>query len=122
MIITGRPPNDAEWNTLSPDFPLLNRANVRITGGQSTVYNCIAWSLGLANQWINPPQPQAAFNALYTTNEHRITTTGSAAAAIDGWTSTNSLDFARQPEAAAIAELGSPALPLLLETMATGHG
>jgi len=37
-------------------FSLLqNDVNLAIIGDKNTSYNCIAWSLGITNNWINPP-------------------------------------------------------------------
>jgi len=82
-----RVPSDNEWGQLSAVFPGLNRANVFITDEPTPVYNCIAFSLGLTNVWINPPQPLSAFQALYNNPpyNHPTLPAASGSASIDGW-------------------------------------
>ena len=88
--ITGRAPTDAEWQTLSTWLPQLNRAKVRILGNPSTLYNCIAWSIGVANVWIQVPEPLYKFDDFYEEHGHdKAAVIGSSMAAIDGWATLN---------------------------------
>jgi hypothetical protein len=82
-----RVPTPAEWATLSGLFPGLVQANVWVTDDATPVYNCIAFSLGIVNMWINPPQPLATFQALYNgaPYNHPTVVTGAPGAQIDGW-------------------------------------
>jgi hypothetical protein len=81
------PPTDEQWAQLAQEFPSLVRANVTITGDPTGTYNCIAFSLGVLDRWINPPDPLAAFQALYNgaPYNHPTVATGAAGAQIDGW-------------------------------------
>ena len=81
-----RNPTTNEWNQLSSTFPGLTQANVSITAEPTAVYNCIAFSLGISNAWINPPQPLSSFQAMYNgaPYNHPTVNTGGAAQ-IDGW-------------------------------------
>jgi hypothetical protein len=58
---------------------------VRIVGGSTPLYNCIAWSLGYADRWINPPQPLAAFQQLYIYHGHPVMWATDPQASIDGY-------------------------------------
>lgn len=82
-----RRPTSAEWQKLVGVFPKLTKDNVWITGEPTSVYNCIAFSLGITNKWINPPQPLSAFQELYQDPpyNHPVVVTGGATAGIDGW-------------------------------------
>lgn len=80
-----RQPTPAEWAQLSTWFPGLTQANVWITDNPTPVYNCIAFSLGITNQWINPPQPLNAFQQLYNNHGHATLAAGAPNAHIDGW-------------------------------------
>lgn len=82
-----RLPTTSEWNSLSSSFPGLTQANVWITDAPTPVYNCIAFSLGRTDIWINPPQPLATFQALYNgvPYNHPTAPVVAPGAAIDGW-------------------------------------
>jgi hypothetical protein len=82
-----RRPTGAELVEMQTIFPQLSAVNVWITDAPTGVYNCIAFSLGLNNQWINPPQPLASFQALYNgpPYSHPTVAAGAAGASIDGW-------------------------------------
>lgn len=81
------PPTAAQWAQLSGLFPGLVLGNVNITDNPTHLYNCIAYSLGIVNAWINPPQPLAAFQGLYNGAPylHPTVAANAAAATIDGW-------------------------------------
>src|SRR5262245_46768462 len=81
-----RRPTPPEWAEISGTFPALNQADVWITDDPTWVYNCIAWSLGYTDRWINPPQPRAAFDYLYVHDHgYRIVPALAPDAEIDGW-------------------------------------
>lgn len=63
--MTPRRPTTVEWNQLSSYFPNLVKDDVWITDDPTRVYNCIAWALGYTDRWINPPEKQADFEALF---------------------------------------------------------
>lgn len=44
----------SERSYLSQHFPSLNLNLVKVTAESSSQYNCIAYSMGLTNTWINP--------------------------------------------------------------------
>lgn len=83
--VVPRDPTDAEWIDLVDDFPHLVRDNVVVTGEATYLYNCISWSLGITNRWINPPQPLSNFEALYAL--HGYVPAHGAPALVDGWRS-----------------------------------
>jgi hypothetical protein len=68
-----RPLTEAEWNSLRPDFPQMDRKMVRYWGKATLDYNCLAWSLGIQSSWIwhwGPPERKVTledFYALYRT-------------------------------------------------------
>ncbi|KAI5809152.1 hypothetical protein DFH27DRAFT_598692 [Peziza echinospora] len=58
---------DAQWNMIRPWFDPARffRRDILVTGPATPIYNCIAYSLGYTDRWINPPQPRATFIQLY---------------------------------------------------------
>ncbi|MDQ1700363.1 MAG: hypothetical protein QOG34_2226 [Frankiaceae bacterium] len=82
-----RRPTQIEWAQLTNWFPNLVANNVWITDNQTPVYNCIAYSLGVLNAWINPPQPLGPFQALYNgpPYNHPTVVANAPNATIDGW-------------------------------------
>src|SRR6185295_6560502 len=82
-----RRPTAPEWADLSGAFPALVQADVWITDEPDPLrpYNCIAWSLGYTDRWINPPQPRAAFIQLYRDHGYRVIPALAPDAEIDGW-------------------------------------
>jgi hypothetical protein len=86
------PPNSAQWAQLSNSFPNLIQDNVVITDNPTNVYNCISYSLGITNFWINPSSPLSVFQGQYlnarslycATNDYQPTTVPGNAF-IDGW-------------------------------------
>lgn len=80
-------PSQEEWLDIAADFPSLNRANVLITGPETPTYNCIAYSLGRTDIWINPPRTLPQFEGLYNgaPYSHPTKPAGAPDAHIDGW-------------------------------------
>ncbi|KFZ13841.1 hypothetical protein V502_06411 [Pseudogymnoascus sp. VKM F-4520 (FW-2644)] len=60
-----RPVTDAEWDSLLPDFPNLDRSYTFWQAPETPLYNCIAWSMGINWTWIDPPSDQNSFTLLY---------------------------------------------------------
>jgi hypothetical protein len=89
--VVPRPPSDEDWQVLHDFFPNLIRANVTVTGAATPVYNCIAWTLGITDRWINPPQPLQAFEELYEIAGYQARVAGSAYTVIDGWQNLSSV-------------------------------
>lgn len=86
-ILAGYPraPSNAEWKGLTLAFPNLVRANCWVTAPENNRYNCIAWSIGLDDRWINPASPLSMFQSQYQSWGKKITTKLSPSATIDGW-------------------------------------
>jgi hypothetical protein len=63
--MAGVPLTDPEWVDAVQKYPSLNghRAECLKTDGATSLYNCIAWSVGSETEWINTPQPRTAFEA-----------------------------------------------------------
>lgn len=101
-----RKPTAYEWNELVSVFPDLNYNDVWITAPPSPVYNCIAWSLGFDDRWINPESPLAAFQYQYETYGKIVVHTLGPGATIDGW-GINADDMTHGSKLYA----GSPGLP-----------
>ena len=58
---------DNEWTILEALFPQVSasaRQNYEVTAETTGDYNCIAWSLGITDSWINPPPSVKDFQAL----------------------------------------------------------
>lgn len=65
MALPGRAFTDDEWNELLTDFPHVGaRDQFRVTGPETDVYNCLAWSMGITNNWVECPDSLADFVAL----------------------------------------------------------
>lgn len=62
----GNPPTASQELTIKNDFPNLQTWSV--TGASTTSYNCIAWSVGITNQWIWPGNTVADFDAFYASH------------------------------------------------------
>lgn len=60
-----RKPSSNEFYTLERDFPLLNIDNVMLVAAPTYKYNCIAYSMGLTNTWINPPSDELSLEVMY---------------------------------------------------------
>lgn len=79
-------PTDPEWVALTNLFPnLKTRDQVIITADQIRKYNCIAWSLGIDDRWIEPPITWDAFKWLYLKAGCRLLIGKDSDAAIDMW-------------------------------------
>ena len=44
---------DIEWGFFSKTFPKLVRENITVEGPKDQKYNCISWSLGFKDRWID---------------------------------------------------------------------
>ena len=60
-----RPMTSAEQARFRSFFPNLNVQAARVTDNASSVYNCIAWSLGFTDRWLWPGSTISDFDALY---------------------------------------------------------
>lgn len=78
-----RKPTDDEWNEISGLFPSLFRPDCWITGAPTPTYNCIAFSLGFTDRWLNPDSPLAAFQKQYGTYGYQPVIASTAT--VDGW-------------------------------------
>jgi hypothetical protein len=56
-----RPMTPAEKQRFHRYFPNLDVNGAIVTGEMSTVYNCIAWTVGIANRWVWPGSSLAYF-------------------------------------------------------------
>lgn len=102
-------PDSALFSTLQRVFPYLKQEDTIITGADVTGYNCIAWSLGLNDRWINPAGSIEAFTAFYIQAGCEERMRYSADTAVAAWANRGS----RPTEAACIrreADCGSPSL------------
>jgi hypothetical protein len=52
---------EQEWDGLKVDVPNLKRDETRKTGKRGGTYNCIAWSIGVTDQWIDPAKDVTLF-------------------------------------------------------------
>jgi len=80
-----RNPTATEWQTLRSNFPNLTQSTCWVTGPTTSIYNCIAWSLGLDDRWIDPASPLSAFQNLYQSWGDKVVAKLSSAATIDAW-------------------------------------
>ena len=60
-----------EWDDIqhsrgneNPDFPNLNRDECRKTDEDDDLYNCIAWAMGTADEWIEIPGSEEEVDSL----------------------------------------------------------
>lgn len=60
-----RPMTATEKTAYSAAFPSLNVNNAVVTGEVTTIYNCLAWTLGITNAWVWPGATEADFDRLY---------------------------------------------------------
>jgi hypothetical protein len=67
--------------TVRTEFPRLG-GDYEVLGPATKTYNCIAWSIGITNQWVWPGARVEDFDRLYGANGYRRITT---------------LDYSRQP-------------------------
>ena len=88
-----RSPTPSEKADLLSSFPSLDVDNITITGEPTWQYNCIAYSMGITNNWINPNASLASFQNQYIDAEslygascnYNVTSTESSNADVDGW-------------------------------------
>lgn len=74
-------------------FPNLNTDNVTVTGEATRTYNCIAYSMGLTNKWIDPEflindfidQYKNAKSWYGASSNYEQTSTQGSGADVDGW-------------------------------------
>ncbi len=50
-LCTGTALTDAEWNTMPPDFPNLQRCQSRKQAAATGTYNCLAWTIDDTSRW-----------------------------------------------------------------------
>ena len=60
-----RPMTPAEKQRFRGYFPNLDVNRAVVTGGVSTVYNCISWTVGITNRWLWPGNSLANFDTFY---------------------------------------------------------
>ena len=60
----GDPPTAEQKTRIEPHFPNLKTWNV--TGPATDKYNCIAWSVGIKNEWIWPGHTVQDFDSFYS--------------------------------------------------------
>lgn len=57
-----------EKQSFKADFPVMNvDEQPRVTGEATWSYNCIAWTIGVTDRWINPYQTLDDWDAFYAT-------------------------------------------------------
>ena len=65
VSLLNRELNADERERLKHAFPELDLSQIRVIGPATNAYNCIAYSLGITNEWINCPSNEGAFAKLY---------------------------------------------------------
>jgi hypothetical protein len=70
----GTAPNSSQKSRIEGWFPNLKKWS--ITGPITSSYNCIAWSVGITNQWIWPGYTVADFDAFYASHSWSVASTG----------------------------------------------
>ena len=60
-----RPMTAAEQQRFHGYFPNLNVSQVIVTDNATATYNCIAWTVGVANRWLWPGSSLAHFDTFY---------------------------------------------------------
>ena len=80
-----RPIESKEFNDLKKIFPNLKLQNTSVTGEATDKYNCIAWSLGFDDKWINPGSTKDILTRQYLSYGCSATGYSSASAVIDAW-------------------------------------
>jgi hypothetical protein len=63
VVPLGQPPSGSQESQFLGYFPNLRNWNV--TAPATGAYNCIAWSVGITNQWLWPGSTVANFDAFY---------------------------------------------------------
>jgi len=75
-----RPFTNAEKAVYLKYFPDMDVDAVVVTGEVDDSYNCVAWTLGVSDDWYWPGYTLAEFNAYYKIDGYNPTPTGSVAA------------------------------------------
>ncbi len=91
-----RPDADPQWKRYllsTPSFPGLNEDNFVAVGPFDGGYNCIAWSVGVRDEWVWPGERVPAFDALYQKN---------------GYAPQDDLDTSPEPGVQKVALFGFP--------------
>lgn len=70
--VRGRLPTPAERKYLESFFPGLKGKKFKITGEQTGRYNCIAWTLGKTNEWVNPTPTVGGMDSLYGVAGYKV--------------------------------------------------
>lgn len=70
----GNPPTAAQESTIEGYFPNLQTWSV--TGEGTSSYNCIAWSVGITDQWLWPGNTVADFDAFYASYGWSVSANG----------------------------------------------
>ena len=70
----------AEKQRFKSDFPALDVDRVVVTGGATTKYNCIAWTVGVTNRWIWPGDSIGDFDKFYELRGYARSSNGPIAA------------------------------------------
>jgi hypothetical protein len=73
------------WTGLIGCFPQLTKEHVWITDECTDTYNCIAWSLGYTDRWINPTSPSAILSDDYQDEGCTAVPYADPDAYIDAW-------------------------------------
>jgi hypothetical protein len=60
-----RPMTQAEKTRFKGYFPGMDVNKAVVTGGPSSVYNCISWTVGVTNRWLWPGTSLADFDTFY---------------------------------------------------------
>jgi hypothetical protein len=82
-----RKPTSSEWDFLKRTFPSLTQDDVWVTGPATSdfQYNCIAWSLGYDDRWIDPFSPLSSFQSQYQSYGYKSVGRLAMVGSIDGW-------------------------------------
>ena len=78
-------PSEGMWLNLVGAYPSLTQSAVYITGMPSDQYNCIAYTLGYTDRWINPQSPLSQFLDQYRVCNYAALPALSSMGLIDGW-------------------------------------
>ena len=67
--MSAEPLTNQDWAMLCSrpgvcDFPKLIRGQCKMTAHKNEKYNCIAWAMGVTDQWILPPHDKEAMDGL----------------------------------------------------------
>ena len=70
----GMPPTPQQKAKFLKYFPNLKTWSV--TGAATGSYNCVAWSVGITNQWLWPGSTVKDFDAFYAYHGWKVSTNG----------------------------------------------